>query len=187
MQIILIVFLALIGLIVWGLISLILRILEKIVLKKKLIPVHFKWKVRIGILCLIFIIAWLLTFRAFHPSKDFFISEWKMHTEIELPKDSKIIARYASYPDFHGDYCAAVVFELNEKDYNFIKTQILNNESYSDSSKWWSDAYSRVLKNASISDSEFDIEVALSSDIAKSHHFGLIDNKRLIVFHTRNF
>ncbi|MCF8235967.1 MAG: beta-lactamase family protein [Bacteroidales bacterium] len=38
----------------------------------------------------------------------------------------KLVARYADYPDFHGDYSAAVIFQFSDLEYNEIKQNLLS-------------------------------------------------------------
>jgi hypothetical protein len=58
-----------------------------------------------------------LVYTAIYPTDSFYFSEFKKVTLIEAPKSATIISKYASYPDFHGDYCSTSLMTLSSEDY----------------------------------------------------------------------
>lgn len=57
-----------------------------------------------------------------NPKNSFYITEFKKITKQEFPKSGKIIKKYATLPDIHGDYVSCALIELSENDYKTLKT-----------------------------------------------------------------
>lgn len=43
---------------------------------------------------------------AVYPSDDLYLHEFEAVTAQKAPMETKILAKHAAYPDFHGDYCS---------------------------------------------------------------------------------
>ena len=164
---------------VWWILTLILRLIEKLWLHKRLIPSEYRRRIRLGVLLIIALVSGLMIYTAFYPSKSFFLDEWKSHTNFNLPSDSKIISRFADYPDFHGDYCAAVIFKLKQKDYNSIKQQLLSNKEFNDSTNFYSDILDKVLKGSGFKESDFNKRIGKDDAIIYFR-----DSDNLILLHS---
>ena len=48
----------------------------------------------------------------------------------KFPKSGKIIPKDSEYPDFHGDYWAAAIIEVNEKDFKKLKNEFKSSENF---------------------------------------------------------
>jgi len=57
---------------------------------------------------------------ALHPADDFFLGEFREVTQRAAPVDTKILAKYASYPDLHGDYCSFSRMEMSASSYEHL-------------------------------------------------------------------
>ncbi len=79
---------------------------------------------------LIFLMAIFSTWTAFFPMNGFYEDIFENNTELEFPKSGKIIAKDSEYPNFHGDYWAAAIFEVNNEDFQNLKTKLMNMENF---------------------------------------------------------
>src|SRR5690349_14967546 len=51
-----------------------------------------------------FLIVGFLIYTALYPLDQFYEEELEEVTGVEFPNDAEILSKWASYPDFHGDY-----------------------------------------------------------------------------------
>ncbi len=79
---------------------------------------------------LIFLLAIFSTWTAFFPMNGFYRDEFEYNTGLKFPDSGKIIDKDSEYPDFHGDYWAAAIFEVNEVDFNKLKADLKINENF---------------------------------------------------------
>ncbi|MFK5981521.1 MAG: hypothetical protein QM499_01305 [Flavobacteriaceae bacterium] len=79
---------------------------------------------------LIFLLAVFSTWTAFFPMNGFYKEEFENNTELKFPESGKIISKDSEYPDFHGDYWAAAIIEVNEKDFKKLKDELINSENF---------------------------------------------------------
>lgn len=54
--------------------------------------------------------------RGVWPADKFYIEEINDYANIDLPVDTKVVFKQASYPDFHGDYHSEAVFKVFDFD-----------------------------------------------------------------------
>ncbi|HET7833492.1 MAG TPA: hypothetical protein VFK88_11070 [Gallionella sp.] len=87
---------------------------------------QIKWGIRAkyGTYLGLFIFLTYSTYTAIYPNDGFFLSEFKEVTLREPPKSSNVVAKSASYPDFHGDYCSYSRIELSPSDYSTLLAEI---------------------------------------------------------------
>ena len=64
-----------------------------------------------------------------NPPNSFYMAEYQKITKQEFPKSGKIIKKYASLPDIHGDYESCAIIELSENDYKILKVFLENTKS----------------------------------------------------------
>ncbi len=83
---------------------------------------------------------------AMYPSDDFFLAEFKEVTLREPPFSSKIVAKSASYPDLHGDYCSYSRIELTPTDYSALLGEIEADSCFEPSEEVGSDEQQEALK-----------------------------------------
>jgi hypothetical protein len=69
-------------------------------------------------------------YTAIYPTDSFYKDEFEYCFKMKFPKSGEIIAKDASYPDLHGDYCMAFVSELSEKDYKDLEDHFKRNNRY---------------------------------------------------------
>lgn len=124
-------------------------------LHRRLIPARLRNKLRLFVVMAIMIISGVVLYLAYHPNKSFFEEEWKNHTGLSLPQNYKLVARYADYPDFHGDYSAAVIFQFSDLEYNEIKQNLLSSAKFSDSTYFACNTTDIVLKKSNLQKSDF--------------------------------
>ena len=63
-------------------------------------------------------------YKAFYPSEEFYIQEWKYSTDLPFPESGEIVWKDATYPDIHGDYSASAIVELSSQDFIKLRNSI---------------------------------------------------------------
>ncbi|MCW5645178.1 MAG: hypothetical protein KIT63_24005 [Rhodoferax sp.] len=61
-----------------------------------------------------------IAYGAVYPSDDFFLGEYKEVTLREVPNTARVVAKSASYPDLHGDYCSFSRIQLGAPAYELV-------------------------------------------------------------------
>ena len=56
-------------------------------------------------------------YTAAYPPDEFYAAEFEAASSRELPKGARILAKDASYPDFHGDYCSFSRIRLDRQSF----------------------------------------------------------------------
>jgi hypothetical protein len=67
--------------------------------------------------------AWQAWFAVF-PDDKFFLAEFEEASARAAPQGAKVLARYAGYPDFHGDYCSFSRMETDRLTYDVLLAQL---------------------------------------------------------------
>ena len=176
MDVFLFLFYSLILLLAWGILTLLLRAIERVLLHHRLIPDKYRKKVKVFVALGILITSGVMVHFAYHPNKSFFEEEWKNHTGLALPEDYNIVARYADYPDFHGDYSAAVIFRFNDSVYESIKKNLLSCKKFNDSSYFACNITELVLEKSNLRKSDFDKRIGNENTVVY-----FCDNENLIL------
>lgn len=55
-------------------------------------------------------------YTAFYPTEDFYREIFAHYWDFELPQSAEFVYKRATYPDFHGDYAAVFIVELEAED-----------------------------------------------------------------------
>lgn len=76
----------------------------------------------------IFLYLAVSVYFAIYPKDEFYKREWTRNTKMELPSSARVIQKNASYPDFHGDYCAVALIDLSPADFQNLKKEVMNSE-----------------------------------------------------------
>jgi hypothetical protein len=119
-------------------------------------------------------------FTAFYPTESFYKDEFKEFVGLKLSNEAKIVAKKASYPDLHGDYCSAALIVLPTNEYNMILNYIKNDKNMNDSSEIGSDEYSYVFNKCSMKKFIYKI----SKKVKDTYFFiGFFDDNKTIVIH----
>ena len=63
-------------------------------------------------------------FVALYPNEEFYREEWRMNTGFDLPRAVEFMSKSAGYPDIHGDYSSAAVFEMAPSDVIEVESQL---------------------------------------------------------------
>lgn len=140
------VFIGVVSAVVIVLIVIPVRILGFILRKSK----HRKsWQTGTGIVMSVVVIASLLYFiyEAIYPSDEFYLMEFETVTLQEAPESSEVIAKSASYPDFHGDYCSYSRIKLANTDFEKLFRSIEANSQFSPGVSMGSQERDEALKS----------------------------------------
>ena len=92
------------------------------ILRKK--GVNPKWRILAFIP--IFIVGYFV-YDAFYPSSEFYETDFKEVTGIELPKNSDFEYKTAGYPDTHGDYTSVSIIEVGTEFYKKLQIDLTEN------------------------------------------------------------
>lgn len=115
---------------VGGLLYLIYSPFKKRLIKNGKITVQKSKLINRLYIILIILLAIFSTWTAFFPLNGFYRNEFEYNTELKFPDSGKIIAKDSEYPDLHGDYGAAAIFEVNELDFIKLKGDLQRNENF---------------------------------------------------------
>lgn len=74
-----------------------------------------------AIISLLGIFIWYHIYLAFFPSDDFYKYDFKKVTGRAFPASGKILNKYASFPDLHGDYDSCALIQVSQLDYEKLK------------------------------------------------------------------
>lgn len=129
-----------------GIIYLIYLPFRNHLIRKGKLTAEVSRKVNIVYISSILVLSLYLTVDAFFPGKRFFKDEFETVTLRELPESAIFIAKNASYPDFHGDYCSSSQIMLSSVDYTNLLSEI-NNDSRISKDEYivGSDEFSKTL------------------------------------------
>lgn len=58
---------------------------------------------------------------AIFPLRSFYEEEFAYRTGLAMPPSAKILFKYATYPDYHGDYSCEVLFEVSKEDFAWLE------------------------------------------------------------------
>ena len=86
--------------------------------------INSKWKILAFLP--IFIVGYLI-YDAFYPSSEFYATDFKEITGIELPITSEFNYKTSSYPDQHGDYNSVSIIEIGTEFYKNLQTRLIEN------------------------------------------------------------
>ncbi len=142
-------------------------------------------KAGIIILCTIVLSVIYFVYTAIYPTDDFYKDEFKYYFKTDFPASGEILDKDASYPDFHGDYVAAFVMTVNQKDYSNLINKFRSDKRYTIDKSLVRG--SKQLDNIS-SEFEQDKQVISFSCLEEEHDLSIgfyKDNK--IVVHIVNF
>jgi hypothetical protein len=70
------------------------------------------------------------SYTALYPSADFYLDELHSVTARQSPAEAKIIAKDATYPDLHGDYCSFSRIRLSEWSYRKLLDELKTDERF---------------------------------------------------------
>ncbi|RTY85559.1 hypothetical protein [Flavobacterium sp. GT3R68] len=93
----------------------------KIFKKKDIKP---KW--RILAFLPIFVIGYFV-YSAFYPSSEFYETDFKEVTGIELPQETEFEYKTSSYPDQHGDYTSVSIIKVETDFYKNLQSKLSEN------------------------------------------------------------
>jgi hypothetical protein len=131
---------------------------------------------------LIFLLAIFSTWTAFFPMNGFYKDEFENNTELEFPDSGKIIAKDSEYPDFHGDYWAAAIFEVNDKDFKDLKTELMNIENFQVDTSNQKIGITREFDNLILNIEYKDIEIVFFNKTKEWFKVAFLKDGKTIIF-----
>ena len=63
-------------------------------------------------------------YRALYPADDFYFAEFETVASRKPPREARIIAKDATYPDFHGDYCSFSRIEVSRQSFHQLLEEL---------------------------------------------------------------
>lgn len=84
---------------------------------------------RIGLIGRVIVLAFSVWFifsiyASIFPFDDFYKGEFVRVTGLKFPASGRILEKYASYPDMHGDYDSCALIQVSESDYESLKKNL---------------------------------------------------------------
>lgn len=71
---------------------------------------------------------------AVYPSDDFYLAEAELATKRKPPVDTAVVAKHATYPDLHGDYCSFSRLRMSNASYEGYLAAIRADSSFTHTS-----------------------------------------------------
>ncbi|TSD65981.1 hypothetical protein FFF34_000860 [Inquilinus sp. KBS0705] len=130
----------------------------------------------------VFFIAYNI-FTAFFPNDSFFYNEFQKVTSKKIPLSANIIAKTASYPDFHGDYASCSLIKLSKADYLQLLNSCINDKALSTNDQLiGSEELDTVMKNRKVE----DIKTAFGQKVNVGDHYTYLgffkDQETILVY-----
>jgi hypothetical protein len=63
------------------------------------------------------------------PRDSFYVEDFEKHTGLKLPDSGKILKKYATYPDLHGEYISVALINFSSSDYQHLKKEFGRSDS----------------------------------------------------------
>jgi hypothetical protein len=70
------------------------------------------------------------SYTALYPSEDFYLDELQTVTARQPPAEARVIAKDATYPDLHGDYCSFSRINISEWSYRKLLDELKTDERF---------------------------------------------------------
>jgi hypothetical protein len=110
------------------------------------------------------------SYSALYPSADFYLDELQTVTARQPPAEAKVIAKDATYPDLHGDYCSFSRIRLSEWSYRKLLDELKTDERFT------ADGNGEISRGGLAASNLRPLRVVSSfarSDVKPDHHFGI--------------
>ncbi len=118
-----------------------------------------------------------LVYVAVFPFDDFYKEEFVNVTVTPFPASGKIVKKYATYPDFHGDYMSCALIQVSESDYQHLKT-ILQQRDAKPASGFPEVCEDNESWNVMISDYQLSVNQVQEGD--ESKEWGILKDNRMV-------
>lgn len=153
--------------------------------------VSFKWAKKKGLLIYWTIIPMLAVayftyeiYTAIYPTDSFYFYEFKQVTLRNTPKSAIVRCKYASYPDFHGDYCSASLMTVSEDDYLALLNDLSNDRRITKNKPGefaGSDEFNKVMKDLKTEQIVHGFTRSISGQEDHYLYIGFLDDRKTIV------
>jgi hypothetical protein len=80
--------------------------------------------------CVLVLFICYESYTALYPSEDFYLDELQTVTARPPPAEARVIAKEATYPDLHGDYCSFSRISISESSYRKLLDEIKTDERF---------------------------------------------------------
>jgi len=168
------------------LLRLIFSIIEKLILKRKVITSQNRTKLFLVAFAFVTIASATVTYYDYHPRNKFYADEWVKHTLFDLPKEYKIQDKYYGSPDIGGDYTTTALFIFNNTDYLNLKQKFLKDTSFHQISWTESPELYKIMKENNINNANMKIQLWRENSCGRCQ-IGLLDNENSILLDTFSY
>ena len=172
-----------------GLIRLFLVIILAIGIPTTILYFLYKWlakkgQKKIGLLLLIAILGYLTysIYTAFYPLNEFYEYEFEYNAGLDFPKTGIIVKKDSNYPDQHGDYWASAIIELDTKEYESIKTKLINQKNFQIDTTQQGLGITKNYRELTKTIDKEDIEIIYFNTKKQWFKVAFLKNKRTIIF-----
>ena len=120
---------------------------------------------------------------SFYPGDDFYETDFKQVTGVELPNSANIKYKTASFPDHFGDYTSVSLIEVEPDFYNTLPKNLLEHGLKENEQKLSDGQLDKILKK--LEDIELTREFSMTEDGGIYFYVAFLsDNKSIIVQRT---
>ncbi|MCY7410093.1 MAG: hypothetical protein LH473_07455 [Chitinophagales bacterium] len=165
---------------------LILFLIERFILKRKLITDKNIRAIGLTSILIIFVGSGILEYFDHYRKKQFYIDEWNAHTLIQFPGTVKVLEHSYGYPDMSAEYGATALFKLSQSDYQEFKKRFMLDSSYRKAQWIQSDELEKVLTRCKLTETDFDLKLR-KQDKRGECQIGFLDKNNWILFDAETY
>jgi len=124
---------------------------------------------RLTYIALISTAIWQIYF-AVYPGDDFYLAEFEVATLRKPPIESKVLAKHATYPDFHGDYCSFSRIAVDTSTYQHLISELHKDKRFTHNI---SDFIHTSMPNGESLPPARVLERFTRNDVESDHHYSV--------------
>ena len=83
----------------------------------------------IATVLLVALIGWNI-YTGINPDDSFYLTEFQTVTTRQAPSNAEVVAKHATYPDFHGDYCSFSRIRLPRESYARLQNELSRDQRF---------------------------------------------------------
>jgi hypothetical protein len=119
----------------------------------------------------------LLVYSAFFPFDDFYKEEFVYVTGTPFPASGRIVKKYATYPDFHGDYMSCALIQVSEIDYQNLKSILQQRDAKPESG---SPGICEANDAWNVMVSDYQLSIIQRQEGGESKEWGVLKDNRMV-------
>jgi hypothetical protein len=125
------------------------------------------------------IIVGYFVYEAFYPDSDFYKMDFKEVTDMEFPKNGKILYKTASFPDQFGDYTSSFLAEFDEEFLEKLEVNLKNKNFTNKENEMSSNELDCIEKRKR--NIQYSFQYINDKEVGKYYSIGFLDDKKSVI------